>query len=69
MEVLESEENVGGVELGCVLLESADLTQVEEELTSWAVLETEEKLLLGLEGEVHLDDEAVAHTFLLINVG
>ena len=67
--MLQGEENVGGVELGCVLLESADLTEVEEELASWAVLETEEKLLLGLESEVHLYDKPVAYTFLLINVG
>ena len=69
MEVLQGEQDVGSIELGGVLLESANLTQIEEELTTRAVLETEEKLLLRLEGEVHLDNEAMTHTFLLINVG
>ena len=69
VEVLQGEQDVGSIELGGVLLESANLTQIEEELTTRAVLETEEKLLLRLEGEVHLDNEAMTHTFLLINVG
>ena len=65
MEMLEGEKNVGSVELGGILLESANLTQIEEEFSTWAVLEAEEELLIRLEGVVHLDDETMTDTFLL----
>jgi len=42
--MLESQKDVGSVELCRILLKSSDLTQVEEELSAWAVLEAEEKL-------------------------
>ena len=64
MELLQCQENVGCVEPGRVLLKPADLAEVEEEFTTWAVLETEEEFVLRLEGIVHLDDERVVDTFL-----
>ena len=41
MQVLKGEQDVGSVELCCVLLEAPNLTQVEEKLATWAVFETE----------------------------
>ena len=62
--MLESEKDVGRVELGCILLEATDLTQVEEKLATWAVLQAEVKLVRSLEREVHLHDKLVVYTFL-----
>ena len=64
MEVLQGQDNVCCVELGSILLKSADLAQVKEELATWTVLQTEVKLALGLEGIVHLDDELVIDALL-----
>ena len=64
VEVLEGQEDVGRIELGSVLLEAADLTQVEEKFTAWAVFETEIELAFRLEGVVHLDDEFVIDALL-----
>ena len=65
MEGLKGEQDVGGVELGSILLKSTDLTQVKEKFTTRAILKTEVKLALSLEGIVHLDDKAVIDTLLL----
>lgn len=62
--MLQGEEDVGRVELRGVLLEAANLAQVEEELATGAVLEAEVQLGLRLKGVVHLDDELVVHAFL-----
>ena len=64
MEVLKGEQNIGGVEFGRVLLEPANLTQVEEKFSTGAVLKAEVQLALRLEGIVHLDNELVIHAFL-----
>jgi hypothetical protein len=37
------------------------LCQEAEKLSAWAIVQNEEKLLLGLERPVHLDDEWVAY--------
>ena len=66
--MLKGEKNVGCIELGGILLESANLTQIEEQLTAWTVLKAEEELVLGLEGVVHLDNELVSDTLLLNEV-
>ena len=64
VQVLEGEQDVGGVELRSILLEPSDLTQVEEKFASGAVFETEVQLAFRLEGVVHPDNELVVHTFL-----
>ena len=64
VEVLEGQEDVCRIELGSVLLEAANLTQVEEKFTAWAVLQAEVQLALCLESVVHLDDEFMIHAFL-----
>lgn len=63
VEMLQSQQNIGSVKLGCILLKSANLTEIEEQLASGAVLQTEEQLGLRLEGVVHLHDVGVVHTF------
>ena len=62
--MLQGEEDVRCVELGGVLLETTDLAEVEEELTTWAVLKAEVELALRLERVVHLDDELVIDALL-----
>ena len=42
MQRFQGKQNVGCVEAGSVLLEPADLAQVEEQFTTRTVLETEE---------------------------
>ena len=64
MEMLKGKKDIGCVELGCILFEPTNLTQVEEELTTRAVLEAEEQLGVRLEGVVHLDDVVMVHTLL-----
>ena len=63
MEVLKGKEDVGCVKLCSILLEAADLAQVEKELTTWAVLKAEVQLALRLESEIHLDDKLMMDTF------
>ena len=63
MEVLKGKEDVGCVKLCSILLEAADLAQVEKELTTWAVLKAEVQLALSLESEIHLDNELMMDTF------
>lgn len=60
--MLQSHQDVGSVELGCILLKAPNLTQVEEKLTTWAVLETEVQLAFSLERVVHFDNELVIYT-------
>lgn len=55
MQVVEREENVGSIELGSLLLKSANLLQVEEELASGTVVESHEQAFIVLEAVVHLD--------------
>jgi len=62
--VLQSHQDVGSVELGCILLKAPNLTQVEEKLTTWAVFETEVQLAFSLERVVHFDNELVIYTLL-----
>ena len=64
MEVLKGKKNVGSVELCGILLKAADLTQVEEKLATWAVLEAEVELVLRLERIVHLHDKLVIDALL-----
>jgi hypothetical protein len=42
--VLECQENVGCVESSGILLESANLRQIEEEFSTWAVFKHKEEL-------------------------
>ena len=65
MQMLKSEQNISRVKLSSILLEPANLAQVEEKFTTWAVLEAEEEFVFGLEGIVHLHNELVIHAFLL----
>ena len=62
MQVLQGEKNIGRVKLGSVLLKSPDLTQVEEKLTAWAVLQAKVELALRLKRVVHLHYKLVVHT-------
>ena len=64
MEVLQSHQDVGSIKLGCVLLKASNLTQVEEKLTTWAVLETEVQLAFSLERIIHFDNELVIYALL-----
>lgn len=64
MEVLEGEKDVCSIELCCVLLEAPNLTEVEEEFATWAVLEAEVELALCLERVVHLHDKLVIDALL-----
>ena len=66
VQMLEGKKDVGCVELCSVLLKSTNLTQVEEELTTWAVLKGDIQLALSLECIVHLDNKIVVYTFLNI---
>lgn len=59
--MLQSHQDVGSIELGCVLLKASNLTQVEEKLTTWAVLETEVQLAFSLERIIHFDNELVIY--------
>ncbi len=65
MQVLEGHQDVGSVELGGILLKTSNLTQVEEELTTWAVLKAKVEFAFSLESIVHFDDKFVIYTLLL----
>ena len=60
--MLQGEKNIGRVKLGSVLLKSPYLTQVEEKLTAWAVLQAKVELALRLKRVVHLHYKLVVHT-------
>ena len=64
MEMVQCKEDVGGIEPSCVLLESSNLTQVEKELPTWAVLKHERQFAIALECVIHLDDKRVSDIFL-----
>lgn len=59
VEVLEGEEDLGGVEEGGVLGEELDLLEVGEEFSSAHELHDEVDVLCGLEGELEGDEEGV----------
>ncbi len=65
VQVLQGHQDVGGVELSGVLLKTPNLTQVEEKLTTWAVLKAKVEFAFSLESIVHFDDELVIYTLLL----
>ena len=60
--MLKCKEDVSSIKLCSVLLKTADLAQVEKELTTWAVLKAEVQLALSLESEIHLDNELMMDT-------
>ena len=64
MEVLKCKQDIRRVELCSILLEPSNLTQIEEKLTTRAILQAEVQLVLCLERVVHLHDKCVIHTFL-----
>lgn len=61
--MLKCKEDVGSIKLCSVLLEAANLAQVEKELTAWAIFKAEVQLALSLESEIHLDYELMVDTF------
>lgn len=63
--MLQSQEHVRRVKFGGVLLEAANLREIEEELAPRAVLEHEEELGWARERVVHLHYEWMAHRSLL----
>jgi len=63
VEVLEGEKDVGSVKLGGILLEAANLTQVEEELATRTILQAKVQFAFSLEREVHLYDKLMIDTF------
>ena len=62
--MVKCQKNIACVESGCIFLESANLGQVKEEFTTWAVLKDKEKLAVTLECIVHLDNKWVTDVFL-----
>lgn len=69
MKVLQGEKNVRSIKSNSVLLETTDLAEVEEELTTWAILQYKEQLSLALESVVHLDNERVLDIFKYPSLG
>ena len=61
--MLKCKEDVGSIKLCGVLLKAANLTQVEKELSTWAIFKAEVQLALSLESEIHLDYELMVDTF------
>ena len=66
MQVLQSKHDVGSVELCCILLEPSNLTQVEKEFATRAVLKAEIKLAFRLEGIVHFHNKLVINALLKV---
>ena len=64
MEMLQRKKNVCRVELGSILFEPTNLTEVEKQFTTWAVLKAEVEPFLIMERVVHLDNKVMVHTFL-----
>ena len=62
--MVQSQQDVGGVEPCSILLEATNLRQIEEQFATRAILEDEEELGVALEGVVHLDYKRVPHIFL-----
>mmetsp|Transcript_73663 Transcript_73663/g.208612 ORF Transcript_73663/g.208612 Transcript_73663/m.208612 type:complete len:338 (+) Transcript_73663:785-1798(+) len=61
VQVLDGQQDLGGVEPAAALREAACAAKVEEELPARAVLQHEVQLLRRLEGVVQGDDEGVRH--------
>lgn len=61
MQVFDGEDDLRCVELGLFFREALFLGEESEQFSSWAILESEEELLIILEGVVELDDEGVVH--------
>lgn len=57
--MVKCQKNVAGVKSCCVFFEPANLRQVEEELTAWAILKDKEQLAIALKCIVHFYDEWV----------
>ena len=57
--MVQGQEYVRRIKSSCILLETSNLTQVEEELSTWAVFQDKEEFAVALEGVVHLDHEWV----------
>ena len=64
MEMLQRKKNVCRVELGSILFEPTNLTEVEKQFSTWAVLKAEVEPFLIMERVVHLDNKVMVHTFL-----
>ena len=64
MEMLQRKKNVCRVELGSILFEPTNLTEVEKQFSTWAVLKAEVEPFLIMECVVHLDNKVMVHTFL-----
>ena len=64
MKVFQREQNIRCIEPSSVLLEATDLRQIEEELSTWAVLKHEKELRLRLECVVHLNNKGMPHRTL-----
>ena len=64
MEMLQRKKNICRVELGSILFEPTNLTEVEKQFTTWAVLKAEVEPFLIMERVVHLDNKVMVHTFL-----
>jgi hypothetical protein len=64
VQMVQSQEYVRSVKSGSVFFESPNLRQVEEELTSWAVLKNEKQFAVALESVVHLNNERMPDIFL-----
>ena len=61
MQALEGQNQIGSVELGWGFFEAADLGYIEEEFSSWAVVQHEKQLLGGVEGVVETHDEGMVY--------
>jgi hypothetical protein len=64
MQMMKCKQNVGSVKSGCVLLKSPNLREVEEELTSWAVLKHEKEFAIALKCIIHFHNERMSDIFL-----
>lgn len=63
MEFLEAQKNVCRVKPCCVFFKSTNLSQIEEEFASWAVLKYKTEITMALKGEVHIDYKRVLNFF------
>ena len=61
VKTLQGKEDICSVELGGLLFESAYLTDVKEQLSTWAVVHNKEQLFLSLEGAVHVHYEGIVN--------
>lgn len=68
VQVMQSQEYIGCIESGGILLESTNLRKIEEKLTTWAIFEHKKELAITLEGIVHLDNKRMSNIFLFENL-